>query len=145
MGRPWQVFVAPPDAQSLAALPALPIPASPWHLEREARLPLEHWRLLLDFGRSLNLEDVELLASWWGTGVLRTDEIHASAEELQRVVALLASIADRLRASPPLVSEPTDGVPEDYSNEEYCRMLEAVAAVLREALRLQRPFRAWVD
>lgn len=68
-----------------------------------------------------------------------------SADELRDVLQSLDQVMDRLRAAPPLVPEVSDRFPEDFPNEEHALMVEAAAAVFREALVRQQPFEGDLD
>jgi hypothetical protein len=51
----------------------------------------------------------------------------------------------KIKQSDPLVPEPSIEFPENYTNDEHLRMLNAVSTVFREAIRLEQPFKAWVE
>jgi|GEM_PF-2470613 len=139
MGRQHQVFIAPGASDE-----ALPTEPSPWHQGREVHLPLEHWRLLLEEARRLDVTEAARLLEWSGRGPLEDDAFAPSAEELDSAVAFLKRLAGHVRQAPALVPEPTEEFPEDFIPEEHARMLDAVAAILEEASRRGRPFRAWL-
>ena len=139
--RSWQIFVAPG-----AETEPLPLVGSPWHDERWVTIPREHWHLILDFADHLDAEKTEKLRSFsYAADGNSSDHIRASPEELESSLQFLDALANEIGRSPPLVPEATEEVPDEYVNEEHVRMLSAVGTVLRESLRLQQPFRAWVE
>jgi hypothetical protein len=139
--RQWQVFVAPGEETD-----QLPIEPSPWHDERWVRIPKEHWNLILGFGESLDQDKAEKLDAYsWAADNNEYDNIYASTEELEQLLVFIEELSRKIELADPLVPEATEEVPEEYVNEEHMRMLNAVAAVFRESIRLRQPFRAWVD
>lgn len=141
MGRPWQIFVAPGPEEM-----ALPTAPSPWVDERWAQIPREHWRLILSFAERLSFEDARLLeALSYAVDFNKEDLVRAPLEQIERAVDFLDRLRSLILASEPLVPNSTDDIPDAYENEEHVRMVEAVAAVFRESLRLEQPFRAWSE
>ena len=139
MSRSWQVFVAPDDESA-----PLPIAASPWHIDRMVRIPTEHWLLILDFAESMNLAlSDELRANSRAIDHNPDDEIRIPLSRLGPLVAFLRQVKVAIGLAPPLVPEATEDVPDELTNDEHARMIEAVSAVFEEAQRLQQPFRAW--
>lgn len=138
MGRPNQLFFAPgPDGEPS------PIAASAWHSGRCVIIPLEHWEVILEFTTRTDPALAEILERYSYTpGAQR---ILPSATELRVVLQSLVQVQNRLRAAPPLVPEVSDGFPEDFPNEEHPLMVEAAAAVFREALVRQQPFEGDLD
>lgn len=140
--RAWQVFVAPGNAEDV-----LPIAESPWHWEREARIPLEHWNLILDFAQRVDPQQALVLdQATYLTRAGRSDyTIVLPPDQVREVVAFIARLQQEIAQAAPLVPIATEEVPDEYENEEHIRMLDAVAAVFRESLRLGEPFNAWLD
>ncbi|MDQ2808503.1 MAG: hypothetical protein M3Z04_16580 [Chloroflexota bacterium] len=140
--RTWQVFVAPGNAED-----ALPIPPSPWHCEREARIPLEQWNLIWDFAQRIDPQQAQLLdqATYLTNADSHTEAIALSPDQVQTLLTFIARLQDEIAQAAPLVPIATEEVPDEYENEEHIRMLAAVAAVFRESLRLGEPFNAWLD
>lgn len=139
--RQWQVFVAPGEETD-----PLPIESSPWHDERWVHIPKEHWNLILSFAKSLDSDKAEKLDVYsWATDNNEYDYIYASAEELESLLVFMKELGRKIELAEPLVPEATEEVPDEYVNEEHVRMLNAVAAVFQESIRLRQPFRAWVD
>src|SRR5262245_7043128 len=137
MSRLWQIFVAP-DSN----LETLPVESSPWSIERMARLPREHWELILKFAKGLNIQKANALASYSKPQdyFKHGDTIHVSSEELISIVEFMKHLTLEIAKADPLAPEPTREYPENYTNDEHVRMLNAVAAVFQESLRLHRPF-----
>lgn len=139
--RQWQIFVAPGEETT-----PLPLESSPWHDERWVRIPKEHWDLILDFARSRDAEKAKKLASFsWAADDNEYDYIYASTQELISLVAFLEELGREIELADPLVPEATEEIPDAFVNEEHVRMVNAIATVFREAIRLQQPFQAWVD
>lgn len=141
MGRPWQIFAAPGEETE-----ELPIPPSPWHIERWARLPQEHWLLMLNFAKQYNQQYAERLrylsAARDGN---KEDEVYASKEELAELVVFLEQLSFYILQSEPLISFATEEILDEYDNPEHIRMLQAVIAVFKESIRQEKPFCAWLD
>lgn len=139
--RQWQVFVAPGEETD-----QLPIEPSPWHDERWVRIPKEHWNLILRFAESLDQDKAEKLDAYsWAADNNEYDNIYASTEELEQLLIFIEELSRKIELADPLVPEATEEVPDEYVNEEHMRMLNAVATVFRESIRLRQPFRAWVE
>ena len=134
--RAWQVFAAPGNDED-----ALPLPPSPWHVDRWARLPLEHWNLILDFAQRIDPQQARVLdqATYLTHADSASDTIALSSDQVRELVAFIARLQQEI------VPVATEEVPDEYENEEHIRMLAAVAAVFRESLRLGEPFNAWLD
>ncbi|MEQ9548986.1 MAG: hypothetical protein RIM23_05135 [Coleofasciculus sp. G3-WIS-01] len=139
--RQWQVFVAPGEDTD-----PLPIDNSPWHDERWVRIPKEHWNLILNFAERLDLDKAEKLDGYsWAADNNEYDYIYASAEDLESLLVFMEELGRKLELADPLVPKATEEVPDEYVNEEHLRMLNAVAVIFRESIRLRQPFRAWVE
>lgn len=137
MGRWKQLFIAPgPDDD------ALPIAASPWHLGRLVALPMEHWEVILAFATEVDESDGEMLRE---LSYQQRGEPLPPEEELTDAIGFLRELQRHIKEAPPLVPEPTEEIPESFENAEHVRMLDAVAAVLEEARRMQLPFEAAAD
>lgn len=138
MGRPNQLFFAPgPDDEPL------PIAASAWHSGRCVVIPLEHWEVILAFVTQTDRSLGEILECY--SYPPDTRRLLPSADELREVLQSLDQVIDRLRAAAPLVPEISERFPEDFPNEEHALMVEAAAAVFREALVRQEPFEGDLD
>jgi hypothetical protein len=139
--RQWQVFVAPGEETD-----ELLIEPSPWHDERWVHIPKEHWNLILHFAESLDQDKAEKLDAYsWAADNNEYNNIYLSKEELEQLLVFIEELSRKIELADPLVPEATEEVPDEYVNEEHVRMLNAVAAVFRESIRLRQPFRAWVD
>lgn len=138
MGRPNQLFFAPgPDDEPLR------IAASAWHSGRCVVIPLEHWEVILAFVTQTDRSLGEILERY--SYPPDTRRLLPSADELREVLQSLNQVIDRLRAAAPLVPEISERFPEDFPNEEHALMVEAAAAVFREALVRQEPFEGDLD
>jgi hypothetical protein len=139
--RQWQMFVAPGEEND-----ELPIAASPWHDERWVRIPKEHWGLILDFATNFDqLQAQRLDACSWAADNNTLDYIQISIDELKQLVIFMEGLIYELSKADSLVPNATEEIPDALENEEHMRMLEAVIAVFKETIRLEEPFRAWVD
>ena len=137
MGRLRQFFIAPgPEGTPLPTAP------SPWHWDRFAKFPMEHWDAVLDFAETIDAEKTETLRRYSCTpdeGTL------PPRDELQEMLNFIQRLERAISESPPLVPEANELFPENYPNFEHSNMLEAVAAVLSESQRLHEPFKADAD
>lgn len=141
MDRLWQIFVAPGDKDQ-----PLSIEGSPWHLDRWVRIPREHWDVILNFAKELDLEKGELLVLCSASlDDNDNDYVHVPNKVLEDIIHFIEKLSQAITVAPPLVPQPTEDIPDDYINEEHVRMLTAVSEVLKESLLLQQPFRAWVE
>lgn len=141
MSRRRQKFVAPGHEDE-----PLPTDPSPWHSGRWVRLFKEHWDLILDFAAKLDQVQAGKIRSLsCAADDNEMDYVYASREELESLLRFMATLASAIERAEPLVPEATDDIPDRYPNEEHVRMLIAVAAVFREAVRLGQPFRAWSE
>lgn len=142
MRRLIQIFVAPGIEEE-----PLSLENSPWHIGHRVAIPKEHWDIVLDFAGTLNPEKMKILKSYsWSKDKGQGDDrIYASVEELRGILVFLEQLTQELEVADPLVPEVTSEILENYSNEEYGRMLRAVAATLRESIKFEQPFRAWVE
>jgi len=141
MARVWQIFEAPGTDGD-----PLPVSPSPWHEGRIVRIPHEHWSLILQFASMLDHRLSDELNSY-STPIDNnpTDEVPVALERLSIMVDFLGQVRESLRDAPPLVREASDEVPDELTNEEHVRMIDAIAAVLRESMDLRQPFMAWRD
>lgn len=137
MARRWQVFIAPgEDGEDL------PIPESPWHVSRQARMPSEHWEVITEFAEK-NIPGLgELLES---ASYFDEDFSKWSSEKTQAMYEGLKKLCVLISQSEPLTPKVTDEIPEDYTNEEHIRMIEAVIAVIEESQRIGEMFDSYID
>ena len=141
MSRLWQVFVAPGEDDA-----PLPLPSSPWHTGRMARIPHEHWLLVIAFAATMNQAMSDELDS-----ISRAldnnpdDEIPVTFERLGALTSFMRRLSSAVRTAPALVPKATDEIADELTNDEHARMIDAVASVLEEANTVRRPFRAWVE
>ncbi|HLO88303.1 MAG TPA: hypothetical protein VK203_25320 [Nostocaceae cyanobacterium] len=139
--RVWQLFIAPGEEDE-----PLPIDSSPWHNGRIVRIPKEHWQLILNFAAYFDQEKTQKLDDYsYAPDNNEYDYIYASQEELESLLVFMEELNHQIELAPPLVPEATEEIPDEYENEEHIRTLKAVASVFRESIRLQQPFRAWID
>ena len=134
MGRIHQYFIAPGNTEE-----PLPIPESPWHAGHVAKLPLEHFSVILDFAQSYDAARAEELQKF---ALPVGGSVSASRQALEDMQRFLAELKERILQSPPLTPEATEEIPEDYANDEHGRMLDAIAAVLEVAKQTGQPFTA---
>ena len=137
MGRRWQVFIAPGEEGE-----ELPIPESPWHVSRQARMPSEHWEVIIEFAEK-NLPGLgELLES---ASYFDEDYSGWSSEKTQTMYEGLKQLCILIDKSEPLTPEVSNEIPEDYTNQEHIRMIEAVIAVIEESRKMGEMFDSYID
>lgn len=103
---------------------------------------MEHWKVILRFAETLSAEKTQLLRDY---SYPADGRILPPREEVDAVLAFINELEAAIRKAPPLVPELTEVFLEDYPNEEHVRMLQAVAAVIAEASRLDQPFEGDAD
>jgi hypothetical protein len=103
---------------------------------------MEHWKVILDFAETLSAKKAQILRAYSYPEDGRT---LPPREEIDAMLAFILELEEAIRKAPPLVPAVTEVFLEDYPNEEHVRMLQAVAAVLAEAKRLDHPFEGDVD
>jgi hypothetical protein len=137
MGRRHQRFIAPGKEE----LP-LPIPESPWHLERRVRIPAEHWELLIEFAQKKMPEYGDLIEeasyldghfSQWS--MKKTADFRVGLEKL----CLILSHSENF------TYKDVDEIYEDYPNDVYISMIQAIIAVVDESLKASEFFDSYVD
>ena len=141
MSRLWQVFVAPGEDSS-----PLPLRPSPWHDGRMVRVPHEHWLVILSFAASMNqaLSD-ELGSISRAPDNNPDDEVSCDLERLSTLISFMQELGIAIQAAPALISEVSDEVVDDLTNDEHARMIDAVACVLKQSNEMRRHFRAWIE
>jgi hypothetical protein len=72
-------------------------------------------------------------------------EVNLSSEKLIRMLDFLGRLITEIKQADSLVPKPTEQIPENFTNDEHARMVEAVKAVFQESKRLGKPFMAWVE
>lgn len=135
--RVYQVFRAPDDEPT----DKLPIPPSPWHVGRVVRLPREQWELLLSYAESVDGGGARELArcSFDPDGAL---VIARSPAWLRAAISLIDQTTQKIDQFMPTLAGPEI---EEFDQQEHKRMLEAVQCILRESLKLGKPFWAWLE
>src|SRR2546429_9616446 len=122
MGRHWQIFAAPGDEDvPLVARP------SPWVSDRWVRVPAEHWLLILDVAKALDQELGGALA--WASGGSDPNEdasVDLSHQELERLSGFISNVANEILKRPPLTTEATTDIHDDFVTAEHDRMVNDV-------------------
>ncbi len=137
MSRLWQIFEAPgPEEQPL------PLPPSPWHFGRQARLPQEHWERIIELASKQHSEWGELLEQ---ASYLDGDSTEWSAHKTRTLRVILSQLCQAIANAEPLVPEATEDIPDPYPNSEHVRMIQAVMAVIDESLKGSGIFDSYVD
>jgi hypothetical protein len=141
MGRIMRWFAAPGPEEE-----ALPLPHSPWHAGRCAIIPDEEWQLILSFAHERDPEGARLLEACANPDNLSAKtKVRMRADEIRKAREVIHQLTSAIRgggtptARDPRTAQLTAMVPA------HGKMLDALAAVLDEALRLEEPFHAWVD
>ena len=137
MGRKWQVFIAPGDEEQ-----DLPIPESPWHVYREAIIPIEHWEVITDFAEKNIPGFGKLLHS---ASYLDEDCSQWSNEKTTIMYEGLKKLCILIAESEPLTPEITDKILEDHPPEDHTDMIKAVMAVIEESQRMGEMFDSYVN
>lgn len=88
---------------------------------------MEHWEVILDFAERLDAERTKTLRRY---AYPENGRILPPPEELDAMLAFIGELQEAIQRAPALVPTTTELFPEDYTNEEHARMLQAVAAVL---------------
>jgi hypothetical protein len=137
MGRRYQNFVAPGNEEI-----ELPIPKSRWHVGRLACIPREHWELLIEFAskKMPEYEDLFEKASY-----LDGNFSDWSEQKTLRFRTALEKLCSILSESNDFTYKDTDEVYEDYSNDAYIRMIQAIISVINESLKASEFFDSYVD
>lgn len=133
MGRLAQLFIAPGSDDE-----ELPTAASSWHRGRYAKLPMEHWEVILEFAERMDPEKAQVLRRY--SYPAPDGKILPSPDEHQMMMVFIRDLQREILNAPPLVPEANELFPEDFPNTDHAQMLDAVAAVLQEAQRLGQPF-----
>ncbi|MCA9423164.1 MAG: hypothetical protein KC592_19245, partial [Nitrospira sp.] len=100
--------------------------------------------VILKFAESIDSHKTKLLSSSSSTKNKNLN-IERSQDELQEMIDFIERIIGKIAVSPPLVPKPTPEIPEDYTNVEHIRMLEAVKGVMKEVKRIGKPLKAWIE
>jgi hypothetical protein len=137
MGRRYQRFLAPGKEE----LP-LPIPESPWHLERRVRIPAEHWELLIEFAQEKIPEYGDLIEK---ASCLDGDFSKWSMKKTADLHTALENLCLTLSQSENFTYKGIDEIYEDYPNDVYISMIQAIIAVVDESLKTSKFFDSYVD
>lgn len=136
MSRMYQVFCAPGPEEE-----PLPLTESPWHVARCARAPMEHWERLEELLAMRLPEYLDL----WDQACSVDHEDFLDRDQTEEFLRGLGKLAELVMQVEPLTPEVTEDIPENLEPREHQRMVEAVMAIAKEALRLEEPFDSWVD
>jgi hypothetical protein len=99
MSRLWQIFVAPgPEEEEL------PLPASPWHIGRLARLPHEHWERIIEVAGEQHSEWGKLLEQ---ASALDGDFSTWTTDRTRTLRDVLSQLCKVIAGAEPLVREAT--------------------------------------
>ena len=142
MNQLWQIFVAPENESK-----SLSIESSPWHEDRDVKIPRRHWELIIDYAKSIDTNLAQKL-DFYSFATQSDDEndyVYIDFQELEKLVEFIAKLRQIIQDSKPIHPEATEELPDLYENSEYARMLEAVSAVFQESLNINEPFRAWIE
>ena len=121
--RQYQVFKATlPPGQSLELLP------SPWLVDRDVSIPLEHWDVLREVAHLKGLVDTEL---WERLSTL--DGERPEPIEIRMFLTGLKLLEAQLRTDMATMLTLTKDFPEPLPGSEHARMLEAVIRVFEKS------------
>ncbi|MBR8839114.1 MAG: hypothetical protein DSM106950_35225 [Stigonema ocellatum SAG 48.90 = DSM 106950] len=137
MSRLCPVFEAPGSEEE-----ELPLPPSPWHFGRQARLPKEHWERIIELAGKQHSHWEELLEQ---ASYLDGDFSALTPDKTSVLRVVLNKLCQAIANAEPLVPEATVEIPEPLPNSEHVRMVEAVIAVIDESLKSSGIFDSYVD
>lgn len=137
MGRRYQNFVAPGDEEL-----ELPIPKSRWHIGRLACIPREHWELLIEFASEKLPEYGNLLEK---ASYLDSNFSDWSAKKTSEFRSALGKLCSILSESDNFTYKDIDKIYEDYPNDAYIRMIQAIISVVDESIKSSEFFDSYVD
>ncbi len=141
--RMYRNFEAPNDGSQ-----RLPIKSSPWHFERDVRMPLSQWELIIEFTKTIDPEKAETLERCSIGSFNNDDYLDISKSDISKMIDIMLELQTELEVSEPIVSlkdRVFHEIDHEFTNDAYKRMLEAVIAVYRESLRLGEPVCAYND
>ena len=121
--RAYQIF-----RSDLAEGDDVKLEDSPWFVEGDAIIPLEHWDALQEVADERHFVGWEL---WSDMSDL--DEYYCELDELQMFVGGLKELQSFLRLDMMLMLQKTSSCPEPLPGSEHARMITAVLAVLDSA------------
>jgi len=139
MGKIWQYFLAPGEATE-----PLPIPHSPWWSARKARIPNEHWRVLLDVSTVLDPNKSTILRKC-SEPDSDDDIVELSEKELCTAIEFIQDISRSITSTPEIIVPFQQGLPDCYTYSSYVDMLDSILAVFQESMRMNQPFESWAD
>lgn len=118
--RAYQIFRSSIDEQE-----EVDLESSPWFVEGDAIIPLEHWDALQEVADERHFVDWDL---WNDMSDL--DEYYCDLDELQMFVGGLKELQRFLRTDMMLMLQKTSSCPEPLPGSEHARMISAVLTVL---------------
>ena len=137
MGRRWQVFIAPGEEDD-----DLPVEESPWNIGREARLPKEHWDLIVELAKN---NDPELGVLLEQIAYLDGDFSQWNEKKTKKLYKGLKQLCFTIDKSEPLAPEVSNEIPEDHPPEDHILMVRTVMAVIEESQRMGEMFDSYID
>lgn len=162
--RPYQVFRVYKYTKDRTGLieDELNITSSPWHISGTTHIPLEHWNRLIEFSKILDLKLSKLLEKYSYYEPIEEEVSPITLSDLNIISTFISNIIKEIKKlSTPLVAE-TEIVVwkddwkseydysnppfwEDFVNEEYIRMCEAVKAVVDKCIKMSIPIYSYID
>lgn len=109
---------------------------------RLACIPREHWELLIEFANKKLPEYGDLIEK---ASYLDGDFSKWSMKKTADLHTALEKLCLTLSQSENFTYNDVDEVYEDYPNESYIRMIQAIIAVLKESLKAEEFFDSYVD
>ncbi|OAD23954.1 hypothetical protein THIOM_000199 [Candidatus Thiomargarita nelsonii] len=147
MSTCYRKFEAPSSVEG-----RLPIDQSPWHFERYAQIPLRHWEMLIEFAKEIDADRAIKLEDSSVGSFENDDYLNLSEADMTAVISFMEEMKERLGSTQSIFPLLKDRVFNDkydmydeYENDEYQRMLEAVITVYKESQRLGEPVCAYND
>jgi hypothetical protein len=143
MDKIYRIFVAPSNDET-----DLPIAKSPWHFERVVKIPLGHWELIIEFARTIDEDKAQILEDF-SVGPYESGQyIDIPNFTLCQLIDFMDELKSKLPSAESMLlfkDKIFDDIYDEYEDDEYYRMLEAVIAVYKESQRLGKPICAYND
>src|SRR5262249_53337654 len=120
----------------------LPLPESSWHIGRVVKMLEGHWDTIMQFAATIDAERAEKLDMLAQSR--DEDDDSVSIDDLRQAIEFINQLIQHIQISPNSL-EASENNPDSFENDVYVDMLQAVKAVFQESLRLDQPFRAWLE
>lgn len=134
----WRMFKAPGENDE-----PLPISSSSWSIGRVIQMLEGHWNTLVEFASKIDPKKADLLDTIVQS---RADsEQTIAVEDFNSMIGFIEDVIRIIEMPDTKKLEPSEDNPDAFENNIYVDMLEAVNAVFKESVRLNKSFESWVD